>query len=62
LNMQLNSQAVSFAPSVVLGELKQGSSTQTGDFTGTWTIASTSNALDPAKIDDILIVAKYKTV
>jgi hypothetical protein len=62
LNMQLNGQGVSFAPPVVLGELKQGSSNQSGAFTGTWTLASTSNSLDPAKIDDILLVAKYQIV
>ena len=62
LNMQLNGQGVSFAPPVVLGELKQGLSNQSGAFTGTWTLASTSNSLDPAKIDDILLVAKYQIV
>jgi len=58
--MQLNSQAVSFTPPAVLGELKEGTSTQTGAFVKTWNIASTSNALDATKIDDILLVIKYK--
>ena len=60
LNMQINSQAVSFSPPAVLGELKEGTSTQTGAFVRTWNMASTSNALDPVKIDDILLVIKYK--
>jgi hypothetical protein len=62
LNLQLNGQAVSFTPAVTLGELKQGSSNQTGPITTAWSLASTSNALDPLKIDDILVVAKYKII
>jgi hypothetical protein len=62
LNMQINSVPVSFTPAVVLGELKQGSSTQTGTFVRTWNIESTSNSLDASKIDDILLVVKYKVV
>jgi hypothetical protein len=55
LNMQLNGQTNSFSPPVVLGELKQGNTSQAGDLIGTWTLASTTNALDPAKIDDIML-------
>jgi hypothetical protein len=59
LNMQLNGQAVSFAPPVVLGELKQGNCTQFGPLVGSWTLASTTSALDPTKIDDIILLVKY---
>jgi hypothetical protein len=62
LNMQINGQAVSFAPPVTLGELKQGTTAQSGDLVRSWNIESTSNALDPSKIDDILLVVKYNVV
>ncbi|WP_205513239.1 neuraminidase-like domain-containing protein [Longitalea arenae] len=62
LNLQLNGEAVDFEPVAVLGELKQGSSAQSGIFVRTWTMASTSNSLDATKIDDILLVVKYKVV
>ena len=62
LNMQINGQAVSFTPVTDLGELKQGHTSLTGDFIKTWNIASTSHALDAAKIDDIVLLIKYKIV
>ena len=60
--MQINGQAVSFTPVTDLGELKQGHTSLTGDFIKTWNIASTSHALDAAKIDDIVLLIKYKIV
>jgi hypothetical protein len=62
LGMQLNGQAVTFAPPTVLGELKQGSTTQSGTLVGTWTLSSSTNNLDPVKIDDIMVLVKYKIV
>jgi hypothetical protein len=62
LNMQINGEAVSFTPLVTLGELKQGSTAQTGTFVHTWNVESTSNALDATKIDDIILVVKYKVM
>ncbi|MDB5200365.1 MAG: hypothetical protein JWO92_2328 [Chitinophagaceae bacterium] len=57
--MQLNGQQVDFAPPASLGELKRGSSTQSGDLFGTWTIDTGAVALNPSKIDDILLLVKY---
>lgn len=62
LNMQINGQAVDFTPVTDLGELKQGHTSQTGDLIKTWNIASTSHSLDAAKIDDIVLLIKYKIV
>jgi hypothetical protein len=62
LDMQINGQAVNFAPPVTLGELKQGNTAQSGALVRTWSIESTSNSLDAARIDDIILVVKYKIV
>lgn len=62
LNMQVNGQGVIFAPPASIGDLKQGSVNLSGDLFGAWTIGSTTTALDPSKIDDILLLVKYQTV
>lgn len=59
LHMQVNGQAVTFAPGATIGELKQGTANLGGGLLGNWTIGSTTNGLDPAKIDDIMILVKY---
>lgn len=62
LTLQLNGQPVKFVPPVTLGELKTGSSTQSGALFGTWTLDAQAVALDPAKVDDILLLIKYVVV
>jgi len=59
LTVQLNGQSVKFVPPVNIGELKTGSSTQSGSLFGTWTINAQATPLDPAKVDDILLLIKY---
>jgi hypothetical protein len=62
LNIQFNGQAVDLVPPTKLGEMNIGTSTQSGDLFGTWTINTGANALDASKVDDLLLLVKYVVV
>jgi hypothetical protein len=62
LNITFNGQSVKFVPPVSLGELKTGVVTQSGALFGTWTIDTGASALDPGRVDDIILLIRYKIV
>ncbi|MDQ3682406.1 MAG: neuraminidase-like domain-containing protein [Bacteroidota bacterium] len=62
LTIQLNGQPVTFVPPVNFGELKTGTSTQSGSLFGTWAIDAGAVALDASKVEDILLLIKFNIV
>jgi hypothetical protein len=62
LNIKLNGQTVQFVPPESVGTLKKGIVTQSGALFGIWSIDTGATALDPTKIDDVILLIKYQIV